>query len=160
MEGARRAEGGDLERLLELHQQADVEVGTGRGGELLLARERRRASPPAEALGRDACCVVVGSLDEVVVGYGVVGAEPLDEGEPLAVITDLYVEPEARGVGVGEAIVELLLDWSREQGCRGVDAIALPGDRQTKNFFERFGFTARAIVVHRSLRDATAGGDG
>ena len=35
------------------------------------------------------------------------------------------------------------------QGCFGVDSLALPGDRHTKNFFESFGLVARAIVVHR-----------
>ena len=37
------------------------------------------------------------------------------------------------------------------QGCFGVDSLALPGDRHTKNFFESFGLVARAIIVHRSL---------
>lgn len=36
-------------------------------------------------------------------------------------------------------------------GCLGIDALALPGNRETKNFFEASGLTARAIVVHRSL---------
>ena len=55
-------------------------------------------------------------------------------------------------MGVGEAMMELVLAWCDERGCRGVDSLALPGDRETKNFFERFGLTARAIVVHRALR--------
>jgi hypothetical protein len=28
----------------------------------------------------------------------------------------------------------------------------MPGDRNTKNFFESFGLVARAITVHRDLR--------
>ena len=39
-------------------------------------------------------------------------------------------------------------------GAIGVDALALPGDRATKNFFETFGLKARAIVVHLSLLPA------
>ena len=31
------------------------------------------------------------------------------------------------------------------------DAMALPGHRATKNFFEAHGFTARALVMHRRL---------
>ena len=44
-----------------------------------------------------------------------------------------------------------------------IDALALPGNRAAKNFFERFGLTARAIVVHRSLlvdEDEDEDGDG
>jgi len=44
-----------------------------------------------------------------------------------------------------------VLDWCRAHDCRGIDAAALPGNRALKNFFERFGLTARAIVVHRAL---------
>ena len=47
--------------------------------------------------------------------------------------------------------MDAVLAWAGEQGCVGVDALALPGDRATKNFFETFGLVARAIVVHRDL---------
>ena len=66
-------------------------------------------------------------------------------------LNGLYVDPGAREVGVGEAMMDLVLAWSEERGATGIDAVALPGDRATKNFFERFGLTARAIVVHRRL---------
>ena len=41
---------------------------------------------------------------------------------------------------------------AQDAGAVGIDSLALPGDRETKNFFETFGLKARAIVVHRSLR--------
>jgi hypothetical protein len=47
--------------------------------------------------------------------------------------------------------MEAVLAWCDERGCFGVDALALPGNRETKNFFESFGLVARAIVVHRRL---------
>ena len=46
-----------------------------------------------------------------------------------------------------------LLAWATAQGCFGIDALALPGNRATKNFFERYGLTARAIIVHKRLGD-------
>jgi hypothetical protein len=48
-------------------------------------------------------------------------------------------------------MMQALVDWCTERGCMGVDSLALPGDRHTKNFFESFGLVARAIVVHRPL---------
>jgi GNAT superfamily N-acetyltransferase len=66
----------------------------------------------------------------------------------LGRITDLFVEPGARAVGVGEALMDALLPWFRARECRGVDATALPGNRETKNFFEMSGFTARLLVMH------------
>jgi hypothetical protein len=47
--------------------------------------------------------------------------------------------------------MEAILAWCGEQGCNAVDAYALPGDRQTKNFFEESGFTARLLVMHHRL---------
>jgi GNAT superfamily N-acetyltransferase len=95
---------------------------------------------------------VVGSIDDVVVGFAHAVGERLPDGEELVVLGGLYVDPGAREVGVGEAMMDLVLEWCEERRAVGVDAVALPGDRATKNFFERFGLTARAIVVHRSLR--------
>lgn len=98
--------------------------------------------------------VWVGTFDEVVVGFGTGRTAPLRDGGLLGIIDLLYVHPEARGVGVGEALMAELLAWFREQGCMGVDAMALPGMRETKNFFEESGFSARLLVVHNRLRDA------
>ena len=80
-----------------------------------------------------------------------VRVDTLTDGGRLGVITDLYTMPGARGVGVGEAMMDHLIDWCTTQDCFGVDSVALPGDRHTKNFFESFGLVARALVVHRSI---------
>ena len=68
-------------------------------------------------------------------------------------IDDIFVEDEARGVGVGEAMMADLVAWCTEQGCVGIDAMALPGHRATKNFFEESGFTARKLVMHHVLKE-------
>ena len=47
--------------------------------------------------------------------------------------------------------MDAMVVWCRERGCIGIDGLALPGNRETKNFFETFGLVARAIVVHRPL---------
>jgi GNAT superfamily N-acetyltransferase len=125
-----------------------------RGGALWETREAR-AAPHAEALaallGRDDAGVVVGEIEGAIVGFGTVEIETLRDGSRLGVIGDLYVEPEARAVGVGEAIAEEIIAFCRGAQCIGVDAFALPGAREAKNFFERAGFTARALVMHHKL---------
>jgi GNAT superfamily N-acetyltransferase len=121
---------------------------------MFLAREARDEAGDdlSRALEDGSACVLVGTLDDVVVGFASAGAERLRDGTTLAVIGDLYVEPEAWGVGVGEALMDSLLAWASERGCQGVDATALPGDRATKNFFEGSGFTARLLVMHHRVR--------
>ena len=61
------------------------------------------------------------------------------------------MEPEARELGVGELLLEAAIGWAEAHGCRGIDAMALPGIRASKNLFERFGLKARRLVVHRPL---------
>ena len=114
------------------------------------ARGTARGRVPRAAHARDTS-VVVGTIDDVVIGLGVGRVERLRDGRDLGIIEELFVEPEARSIGVGEAIVDLLLEFFGEHGCIGADALALPGNRATKNFFEQHGFVARSIVMHRPL---------
>ena len=152
MHSARRATPADAASLLELEAAARRSVAAQRGGPLLLAHDVR-AFDPGDFADSDRL-VVLGTIDGVPVGYAVVATSPLDGEASLAVLEALFVDPEAREVAVGEAMMELVLEWCTARRVIGLDAVALPGDRATKNFFERFGLTARAIIVHRSLRDA------
>jgi GNAT superfamily N-acetyltransferase len=103
----------------------------------------------------------VGTIDGVTIGYGIVRVEHLRDGGRLGVIDDLFVLPGARAIGVGEAMMDELLAFCEDRGCLGIDSIALPGNRHTKNFFETFGLVARAILVHRPLpRPDRSGGLG
>ena len=154
MEGARAATVADVERLAVLGRQGSAELVPMRGGAVWGAREAR--AEPLEAaytqlLTRDDTTVVVGTIDGFVIGLGVGRVERLRDGRDLGIIEELFVEPEARSIGVGEAIVELLLEFFIGKGCIGADALALPGNRATKNFFEQHGFVARSIVMHRPL---------
>ena len=77
--------------------------------------------------------------------------------EPLGRIEVIFVEPNARQVGVAEAVLELVLEWAQSRGCVGVDAPALPGNRTAKAFFEGHGFLARLLVMHHSVPPVGSG---
>ena len=151
---ARSARTDDVGVLAELATLAIEELTPNRGG-ALWRRHLARPVPPDDSLVADlsdaATHVVVGTIDDTAVGYGVVRIETLADGGRLGVISDLFTHPGAREVAVGELMMNDLIAWCRSEGCFGVDSIALPGDRHTKNFFESFGLVARAIIVHRSL---------
>lgn len=102
---------------------------------------------------------MLGTIDGVPVGYAVAQRVELPGGAPLASLSNLFVLPEARGVGVGAALLDAVLAWATASGCVGIDSTALPGDRGTKNFFESYGMVARAISVHRRLGDEPANQD-
>ena len=65
-------------------------------------------------------------------------------------ITELWVDPDAREVGVGTALLEVMRREAAARDMSGLDSVALPGDRNTKNFFEDHAMVARAIVVGTS----------
>ena len=165
MEGSRPATSQDAVAIVGLARALRDELTAMRGGALWVDREGR--GEPLEAafaewLAKPEWLVVSGCIDDVVVGYGVVEVETLRSGSRLGVIHELFVEVEARSVGVGEAMAGALVAFCRDAHCAGIDARALPGHRAAKNFFEEQRFTARAIVMHQDLDDpdVSAAGSG
>lgn len=160
MEAARRANEGDLGTLVGLVTRAADELRPARGGELWWRREAR-PDPVGDSLRSSLAdpdqLVVIGTIDGYPVGFGAARLAAVTEprgGGVVAVVDELYVEPEARGVGVGEAMMDALIAWAEDRGCMGIESLALPGMRDTKNFFEGFGLVARALVVYRPLGPA------
>ena len=154
MEGVRPAVEADLPRLVELARAFRAEASAEKGGTMWL-REQLVAEVdealvriPLEDPGAE---VFVGLIDDVDVGYAVVETSPLADDEQIAVIHEIYVEDGARGVGVGAALLDAAVDWATGRGCVGIDAFALPGARETKNFFEAHGMVTRLLRVHRDL---------
>lgn len=153
-EAARAARLEDRQAIIELLRQGVVELTALRGGSIWHRREAHAEAlelVDASLAGEVGLWAVVGTVDDVVVGYGLAQLVKLHDGATMSRVSDLYVDPEARGIGVGEAMMDMLVDLARTAGAIGIDSLALPGDRATKNFFERFGLVARAIVVHRSF---------
>ena len=156
MEAARLAQPDDVGAIEDIATKISTELAPRRGGELFLAREacvEPLADRLAAAMDGEDGVAIVGTYDEVVFGYAVATVETLADGRRLGILEDLAVDPEARSSGIGEAIMNLVLDELHRRGCVGVDSRALPGDRETKNFFESFGLKARLLVVHRSFAE-------
>ncbi len=154
MEASRPASADDIPRVVELAREMRAELAAMRGGALWI--ERDAVPEPLDQaygalVGRDDAALVVGTIDDVVVGFGAVVVESLPSGARLGVITDLFVEEPAREVGVGESVVDALVEHCRVRRCIGIDATALPGHRAAKNFFEGHGFTARALTMHHRI---------
>ena len=90
--------------------------------------------------------VWVATIDEVVVGY-----LQLHVLAAAAEVMQVFVHPEAREVGFGDWLLEAALAEARAQDCTVLEGTALPGDRQTKNLYERAGIKARKITVSTPL---------
>lgn len=150
---ARPFDTSDLGGVLDLLEQAHLHQLGQRDGEMWATVN---AVPVTEQRVRDRAAhglVMVGTVLGVPVGV-VVARHNEVSGKRLALIEELYTAPEARRVGIGRRLIEAVEAWARETGCIGIESLALPGDRDTKNFFEAAGLIARAIVVHRSFEPA------
>jgi GNAT superfamily N-acetyltransferase len=155
VETVRPAVQDDLEACARLLTEALAAVADQRGGAALTG-----GKTPEGLLARwtatEAVQLFVGQFDDAVVGLlAVAGPGGPDAGSAgngrRGMIECCYVEPEARGVGVGSALTEAAVSWCAERGCQEIDALALPGDRSTKQRLEAAGFTARLLTLSRRL---------
>jgi len=54
-------------------------------------------------------------------------------------------------LGAGATLIDELRKHAKLRGCTRIDAYALPGDRLTKNLFERAGMKARLLIASSEL---------
>ncbi len=109
----------------------------------------------AEAVQDPDVLLYLGLIDGEAFGFIMARSEPAlpqARGERIGTIRLVFTEPEAREVGVGEVMREVVMSELRGRGHRWFDAHVLPGHRQAKNFFEQGGFAARSIVMHHDDR--------
>jgi GNAT superfamily N-acetyltransferase len=149
MELARLAEADDRAASTRLLDLALDGARTMRGGPALVGDETTESL--LERWSRPRASLFVGEYEGAVVGLlGVSLSDPV-AGRVGGLIECCYVEPDARGVGVGSSLMEAAVAWGRVQGCTDIDALALPGDRETKQRLEASGFTARLLTLSRQL---------
>jgi GNAT superfamily N-acetyltransferase len=138
----------DIDALRLLEAEARAALVDARGGSRWLDEHPELGAGWSSALEQYKVFVAV--LDaagaEAVVGYLV-----LDVDGKIARIDQVFVTPEARELGFGDALIEEAEGAAREVGATVLEGQALPGDRETKNLYERAGITARLITVSRRL---------
>ncbi len=90
--------------------------------------------------------VFAAHLGDVLAGYLV-----LDIDGDVARVDQVWVTEQARELGFGDALMASAVDAARTGGARVIEGWALPGDRLTKNLYERAGIVARLIVTSKEL---------
>ena len=102
---------------------------------------------------------------EPAVGVALVTLRPnvWYEGQ-VALLDELYVEPQLRSRGIGAAILELLDALAREHGVDVIEINVDEGDADAQRFYERHGFSGlepdtgeRAFYYFRELVPETPG---
>ena len=114
-ESVRVAELSDREVLRSLAAEARVELANKRGGDVVERLDPYRADSRAEivrAVEDPTATLLLGDIDGTPVGYGLMTLRTVVDGSLHATVEEIFVLPEARAVGVGEAIIEALLALS------------------------------------------------
>jgi GNAT superfamily N-acetyltransferase len=147
---SRPASSQDLDVLVILECEARNSLNEFRGADRLASDVPEIGSRWLEELNNDAVFVLVGGIDSVVMGYLVARMFATSVNQ-IATIEQVFVTHDARNLGVGDALVSSALAWAQQQKLTALDALALPGDRETKNLYERSGLVARLITVTKKL---------
>ncbi len=130
----------DSSQLDFLETEARESLVAQRGGERWLATHRSRSGAWGVPIG--AAEVFVAHIGQVLVGYLVLAIDG-----SVAIVADVYVTPQARELGFGDALLAAGIDRAKSIGCSLLEGASLPGDRDTKNLYERAGIKARLITV-------------
>ncbi|NNE12520.1 MAG: GNAT family N-acetyltransferase [Ilumatobacter sp.] len=142
----RPADAADAGQLRELEGEARQSLVEQRGGPRWLRTHPERGAAWEASVAAATEQVWVAHIDAVVVGYLV-----LTRADDVAVVDDVYVTPMARELGFGDALLAGAIEAARRSGARLLEGSSLPGDRDTKNLYERAGIKARLITVSTEL---------
>lgn len=97
---------------------------------------------------RYVCAIEGGSL----VGFASLSIKnSLWEEGPLANIDEFVVDEEARGQGVGTALLEHMIDFARKSGCTRIELDSAFHRTEAHAFYEHKGFEQRAYLYTMKL---------
>lgn len=137
---------GDTDEVAALEAMARTVLLEHRGGPALLA-EQPAVGDWAVLLADPTQHAWVALIDDVPVGY----LQCTIAAGGAAEVLQVFVHPEARELGFGDWLLEAALQAARDAGSTVLEGTALPGDRDTKNLYERAGIKARKITVSLPL---------
>lgn len=92
---------------------------------------------------------LVGGLGSTVMGT----LRMVHAGSGSWFIENVFVLKECREIGIGDALMLRALEILSGLKATRVESSAMPGDRATKNLFERHGLVAQTILVGKTLSD-------
>lgn len=105
-------------------------------------------------LNEDGVIVLVAERKGQILGYAYAAIEPLNWKElrdECGFVHDLLVTDEARGSGVGDALLDRATDWLREQGMPRVVLWTSPHNEGARRLFERRRFRQTLLEMTLEL---------
>lgn len=72
-------------------------------------------------------------------------------GARVAILEDMVVLPDERGLGVGASLLSTAIATAREQGCQRVTLLTDSTNEAAHAFYEKQGFTRSQMVAFRQM---------
>lgn len=70
-------------------------------------------------------------------------------GEPVALLEDMVVFPEARGQGIGSQLLAAAIAYARQQGCQRITLLTDHDNLAAQTFYAKEGFALSSMVPMR-----------
>ncbi|MBB3102783.1 GNAT family N-acetyltransferase [Azomonas macrocytogenes] len=70
-------------------------------------------------------------------------------GEPVALLEDMVVAPDARGVGAGSQLLQAAIAHAREKGCKRITLLTDTTNAAAQRFYARHGFEPSSMLPMR-----------
>ncbi len=148
----RKGSATDSEVLQALELEARSSLDTFRGGSRMGDEQALVGEGWSREVSNSEVVVFVGGVDKVVMGYLLARRGAVKTGA-IATIEQVFVTKDARNFGIGDALITSSIEWAKGESLVALDGVALPGDRETKNLYERSGLVARLITVTTDLQN-------
>jgi ribosomal protein S18 acetylase RimI-like enzyme len=131
----------------------DLAAITGLIGQLGYPSAEWAVAQRLERLAADpSSWVYVALKGDVVVGVASVHVMSiLERDDPIARITAMVVDEEARGGGVGRALLDRLEERARAEGCDKIDLTTRYEREGTAAFYRRMGFEDTSLRFVKDL---------
>ncbi len=74
-------------------------------------------------------------------------------GSRVAILEDMVIAPQHRGLGVGSALLKHAIDFAKQKGCKRITLLTDNDNESAHRFYEQHGFTESSMMAYRLFLD-------
>ncbi len=109
-----------------------------------------------QSAGSDESAWLIARVDTHAVGFVLVEVHydaPLYRHRRWAEIVGLYIEPEYRGQGIAEVLMQHAYNWALQHHLCVMQLYVTASNHRAQQFYAREGFTTSQLIMRRTLSD-------
>src|SRR6266480_1647787 len=100
--------------------------------------------------------VILAEVDDRLTGFASLRVTDSLDPDPYAELTDLFVETEARRLGVASRLVKYVEGIARERGASHLVVLTGQKNTEAQAFYRSAGYEEYAVAMRKSLKVAEA----